>query len=32
MDTKALYLVKFMKEIKLEASPATHSVYFSAVA
>lgn len=28
MDSKALYLVKLMKEIKLEASPATHGVYF----
>ncbi|CAD8110978.1 unnamed protein product [Paramecium primaurelia] len=32
MDSKALYLVKLMKEIKLEASPATHGVYFQAVA
>ncbi|CAD8118231.1 unnamed protein product [Paramecium sonneborni] len=32
MDTKALYLVKLMKEIKLEASPATHGIYFQAVA
>lgn len=28
MDEKALYLVKFMKDIKIEASPATHGIYF----
>ncbi|CAD8206597.1 unnamed protein product [Paramecium pentaurelia] len=32
MDQKALYLVKLMKRIKIDASPATHGIYFLAVA